>query len=58
MESQQEPCLMCVFRSCKILNKIHCNNFQPKIRMTKYDPIIKLITRMDWKSRDESIKLN
>jgi hypothetical protein len=25
---------------------------------TKYDLIVKLITQMDWKSRDESIKPN
>jgi len=47
-----------VFRSCKNLNGIHCSNFQPKIRMTKHDLIIKLIIRMDEKSRDESIEHN
>ena len=36
----------------------YCSNFQPKIRMTKYDLIVNLITRMDGKSRDESIKPN
>ena len=40
------------------VNEIHCSNFQLKIRMTKYDLIIKLITRMDGKSRDKSIKSN
>ena len=43
------------FRFCKKLDKIYCNNFQPKIRRAKYDLIIKLIKRMDGKSRDESI---
>ena len=33
-----------LFTSCKILDEIYCNNFQPKIRSTKYDIIIKLIT--------------
>jgi len=47
-----------VFRSCKNLNGIHCSNFQPKIRMIKHDLIIKLIIRMDEKSRDESIEHN
>ena len=32
--------------------------FRSKIRWTKYDLIIKLITRIDRKSRDESIKPN
>ena len=47
-----------VFRCCKILDKIYYNNFQLKIRKTKHDLIVKLITRMDGKSRDESIKSN
>ena len=47
-----------VFRSCKILDEIHCTNFEQKIKRTKHDLIIKLITRMDGKSRDESIKSN
>ena len=33
-----------LFTSCKILDEIYCNNFKPKIRSTKYDIIIKLIT--------------
>ena len=44
-----------LFRSCKNLDKIYCSNFHPKIRATKYDLTIKLITWMDRKSRDESI---
>ena len=47
-----------VFGFYKKLDKIHCNNFQPKIRRTKYDLIIKLITQTDGKSQDESIKPN
>ena len=34
-----------LFTSCKILDEIYCNNFKPKIRSTKYDIIIKLITQ-------------
>ena len=49
---------MGVFRSCKFLDEIHCSNFQLKIRRTKHDLIIKLITQMDGKSQDESIKPN
>ena len=47
-----------VFRFSKNLDEIHYSNFQLKIRWTKYDLIIKLITRMDRKSRNESIKPN
>ena len=47
-----------VFRSCKILDEIHCTNFEQKIKRTKHDLIIKLITWMDGKSRDESINSN
>ena len=36
----------------------YCSNFQPNIRRTKHDLIVNLITRMDGKSRDESIKPN
>ena len=36
----------------------YCSNFQLKIRMTKYDLIVNLITWMDGKSRHESIKPN
>ena len=34
---------------------MYCINFQSKIRKTKYDLIIKLITRMDGKLQDEFI---
>ena len=47
-----------VFRSCKNLDEIHCTNFEPKIKRTKHDLIIKLITWVDGKSRDESINPN
>ena len=43
-------------RSWKILDKIHYSNFQLKIRRIKHNLIIKLITWMDGKSRDKSIK--
>ena len=41
-----------------ILDEIHYANFQPKIRRTKHNLIIKLIIWMDGKSRDKSIKPN
>ena len=42
----------------KIFWESYCSTFQSKIRRTKCDLIIKLITWMDGKSRDESIKSN
>ena len=47
-----------MFRFCKNLDETHCGNFQLKIRRIQHDLIIKLITRMDEKSRDEFIKPN
>ena len=47
-----------LFRSCKNLDEMYCSNFQIKIERTKHDLIIKLITQMDGKSLDESIKPN
>ena len=51
-----------LFFRARLVSKIfwekYCSNFQPKIRRTKYDLIVNLITRMDGKSRDESIKPN
>ena len=38
-----------LFRSSKNLDEIYCSNFQLKIRMTRYDLIIKLIIQMDGK---------
>ena len=45
-------------RSYKNLDEIHYINFQPKSRRNKHDLTIKLITWMDGKSRDKSIKPN
>ena len=42
----------------KTFGKNYCSNFQSKIRGIKYDLIVNLITRMDGKLRDESIKPN
>ena len=47
-----------VFGFCKFLDEIESNDFKSKIRRTKHDLIIKLFTRMDGKSQDESIKPN
>ena len=44
-------CSQGVFRSRKNLHEIYCSNFQTNIRRIKYDLIIKLITRMDGKSK-------
>ena len=44
--------------SYHFFGKNYCSNFQPKIKRTKHDLIINLITRMDGKLRDESIKSN
>ena len=46
------------FSSQNFLKKKYCSNFQPKIRRAKHDLIVNLITLMDGKSRDESIKSN
>ena len=46
------------FSSQKFFGKNYCSNFQPKIRRTKHDLIVNLITWMDGKLRDESIKPN
>ena len=47
-----------MFSFSKNLDGIYSSNFRLKIRRAKYDLIIKLIARMDGKSRDESIKPN
>ena len=43
-----------MFRFYKNLDEIYRSNFQPKIRGTKYNLIIKLITRMD-KNRETNL---
>lgn len=45
-----------VFRFCKNWTKFTVAIFNQKIRRTKCDLIIKLITQMDGNPRDESIK--
>lgn len=39
-------------------DEFYCRNFKAKIRRTKYNLVIKLITRMGVKPRDEYIKYN
>ena len=47
-----------LFRSCKNLDKIYCNSFEPKIRETKHGLSIKLVTLIDGKLQEKSIKPN